>query len=141
MSFIFKYLKLAITTLGLLCVTGCLGMKESDSQLEYSDFQLEYKVLKGNKILNLFGLNNPKSGDYFYVVGTIRRLVPQNAYIKISFKHNEDPTFKTSPKRISWIDGNNAAATIFILPIGIRNQKAPPNINNLSYKIKILMIK
>ena len=106
------------------------------------NFEVKYRVLQGKQLAKIIDIPSNWNDDYYYVIGTVRNLGKKNALVSIAFWHNENKFFTTSGyKEIGWVDGNNSAVRMFLLPIGMRNEALPTPADCFSYRIKVLQVK
>ena len=119
----------------LLC--ACMGAATAQD-----DFEIKYKVMTGKELAKRMDIPANWNTDCCYVVGSIRNLGKKNALVSVAFWHNQNKYFTTSGyRKIGWVDGNDSAARMFLLPIGLRNETPPKPPDDLSYRIKILQVK
>ena len=101
------------------------------------DFEIQYKVISGKELTDIFNFQSKSASDYYYVVGSVFSKKKENSIVEISFRHKKDKTFNTAGFRnIGWVDGNNSAVKFFLIPIGLRDVPLPKNPNDLQYEVK-----
>jgi len=115
----------------------CAGMLGA-----HEEFEVKFKVVRGKELAKNVGLPAGGKDDQYYVIGTVRNHGKRNALVSIAFWHNGNKFFTTSGYReIGWCDGNDAAARLFLLPVGLRGEALPKPENDFSYRIKVLLTK
>lgn len=102
-----------------------------------NDFEIQYKVISGRELTDIFNFESKSASDHYYVVGSIFSRKKNNSLVEISFRHKKDKTFNTAGFRnVGWVDGNNSAVKFFLIPIGLRDVPLPENPNDLQCEVR-----